>query len=66
MGRLNSAKMRAEEIVASDLLIPPREEWDPTNDPGDEPDEWGLELQRMNEERLYEERIVIPPQGTDL
>ena len=66
VGRLNSAKMRAEEIVAADLLIPPREQWDPTNDPGDEPDEWCLELQRMNEERLYEERIVIPPQGTDL
>lgn len=61
VGRLNSAKMRAEEIVAADLLIPPREEWDPTNDPGDEPDEYGQAMMRALEERLYEEQTVLPP-----
>jgi hypothetical protein len=44
--------MQAEEIVAADLLTPPREQWDPASDGGDEPDPWGLELQRMNQERL--------------
>ena len=61
VGRLNSAKMRAEEIVAADLLTPPREQWDPTNDPGDEPDEWSLELQKMNQDQLDEDQVVLPP-----
>ena len=52
IGRWNAAKMQAEEIVAADLLTPPREQWDPASDVGDEPDPWGLELQRMNQERL--------------
>jgi len=53
--------MRAEEIVAADLLTPPREQWDPTNDPGDEPDEWSLELQKMNQDQLDEDQVVLPP-----
>lgn len=61
VGRLNSAKMRAEEIVAADLLTPPRDQWDPTNDPGDEPDEWSLQLQQLNQEQLDEDQIVLPP-----
>ena len=61
VGRLNSAKMRAEEIVAADLLTPPREQWDPTNDPGDEPDEYGQAMMRALEELLYEEQTVLPP-----
>jgi len=64
VGRLNSAKMRAEEIVAADLLTPPRDQWDPTNDPGDEPDEWSLELQKMNQDRLDEDQVVLPPLNT--
>ena len=63
VGRLNAAKMRAEEIVAADLLIPPRDEWDPTNDPGDEPDEYGLAMMRVLEQQQYEDQIVLPPKN---
>ena len=62
IGRWNAAKMQAEEIVTAEILTPPREQWDPTNDPGDEPDEWSLELQQANQDALNEDRIILPPQ----
>ena len=66
VGRLNAAKMRAEEIVAADLLTPPRDEWDPTNDPGDEPDEYGLAMMRALEQQQYEDQTVLPPKNPHL
>ncbi|MFJ4761668.1 TnpV protein [Kocuria marina] len=52
VGRLQAAKNQAEEVVRENLLTPPRESWETTEEPEEETDETFQAIQAMHRAAL--------------